>query len=189
MIEGKSFGNTAAASMQFLRDEPRLAHELLNMLTDMTIDYLKLQVEVGAAALQVFESAAMLLSTEQYREFALPYQQRVFEALRGLIPTIVFAREWDNLADLAAAGADIISLPSGLSIADARRVLGENAVVQGNLDNHLLAHSSQEAITEAARACVKSGQHRGHIFNLNHGLLRETPFENILNLIRTVHEA
>ena len=189
MVEGKSFGSSADASMRLLAEQPALAHQLLEKLTAMTIDYLKYQIEAGAAAVQMFESAAMLLSKAQYLEFALPYQQRIFEALKGLIPTIMFAREWIDLNDLASAGADIVSLPSGVTIASARESLGSSAVLQGNLDNHLLAHGSMNEIEAAARECVASGRHTGHIFNLNHGLLRDTPFENVLRLIEIVHES
>lgn len=189
MIEGKSFGASADRALGFLEAEPAAAHRMLDVLTEVAIDYLEYQVESGAAAVQLFESAAHLLSKEAYDEFALPYQQRVFEALRGLAPTIVFAREWDDVADLAAAGADIVSLPSSISIADARKVIGADRPVQGNLDNHLLCTGSLEEIEAATRACVESGGRRGHIFNLSHGLLRETPYENVEHVVKLVREA
>jgi len=189
MVEGKSFGGSAEAAMAFLREQPEVAHRLLEKLTGMTIDYLRYQIEAGAAAVQLFESAAHLLTPALYAEFALPYQQRIFEVLRGTAPTIMFAREWGDVRDLDASGADVLSLPSSISIGDARAVVGADRVVQGNVDNHLLVHGSAEEIEAAARACVGSGEHRGHIFNLSHGLLRETPFENIVRLIEVVGEA
>jgi uroporphyrinogen decarboxylase len=188
LAEGKSFGHEAPAAQALLEDDPASAHRLLDKLTVMTIDYLKLQVEAGAAALQLFESAAYLLTEQTYREFALPYQQRIFDALRGTVPTIMFAREWNNLEQLGAAGADILSLPSTVTITEARRRLGDGLVVQGNLDNRLLAEGSHEDIAAAARACIADGGRRGHIFNLNHGLLKETPFENVQYLIQVVKE-
>jgi len=189
LIEGKSFGDTAEHALQFLSAEPRLAHQLLERLTTMTIEYLKWQIEAGAAAVQLFESAAYLLTASLYAEFALPYQQRIFAALKGTAPTIVFAREWDDLSSLDAAGADVISLSSRIAIADARKRLGEHRAFQGNLDNRLLAYGTPEAIREAARKCVASGQCRGHIFNLNHGLLPDTPYEHVLHLIHCVRNA
>lgn len=186
MIEGKSFGETAPAALGFLRDNFRESHELLAKLTELTVDYLKFQIECGADALQLFESAAHLIPPDLYREFALPYQQTVFDALRGRAPTIHFAREIDDLALLDAAGADIISLPSTVSIAEARRVLGRERVFQGNFDNRLLVTASFGEIEAVARAIIESGERRGHIFNLSHGLLRETPFENVLHLIEVV---
>ncbi len=189
MIEGKSFGDRAETALEFMRTQPLLLHRLLDLLTTMTIDYLRLQAQAGAAAVQLFESAAYLFSSSQYREFALPYQQRIFEALRGKVPTIAFARELHDIELLGESGADILSLPGHITIRDARSLLGRDRVVQGNLSNRLLATGALDDITKAARECVASGEGRGHIFNLDHGLLRETPFENIVHLVKVVHEA
>lgn len=186
LVEGKSFGDRAEVAFAFLREAPSLAHSLLDKLTEMTIDYLRFQVAHGAHAVQLFESAAHLCSTPVYHEFALPYQRRIFEALRGAVPTIHFAREWPHLDDLDAAGADIISLPAAISVRDARAKLGDHRPIQGNLDNTLLARGTPEEIEAAAAECVESGGHCGHIFNLSHGLLRETPFSHIEHLVRFV---
>ncbi len=188
MIEGKSFGERVDSTLQFLGETPEAMHALLDKLTQMTIDYLKYQIESGAYAVQLFESVAYLLTAEVYEEFALPYHQRIFEALRGLAPTIIFARAWGNVLDLDASGADILSIDSGLSIADARAIVGESRVIQGNLSNRLLCEGSFDQIEEAVRGVVASGGRRGHIFNLDHGLLRETPYENIEFLMKVLHE-
>lgn len=188
MIEGKSFGTKAEKALSFIQEHPEDTHLLLEKLTEMTIPYLEYQVAHGAAAVQLFESAAFLLTPEQYREFALPYQQRIFNALRGKVHTIQFAREWDVLEDLGAAGADIVSLPSSVTIQEAREVLGQDQVVQGNLSNRLLCEGTFAEIEAAARACVESGKGRGHIFNLDHGLLRETPYENIQFLMKVLKD-
>lgn len=186
IIEGGSFGKSASFAMDFLAAEPAAVHRLLEKLTLMTIDYLRMQIAAGAAAVQLFESAAHLLSPAQYHEFALPYQQRIIEAVRSQAPTIMFAHNWHDIADLDAAGADIVSLPQSTTIADARVTLGANRVLQGNLDNHLLVNGTKDQIADAAKACVASGEHRGHIFNLSHGLLRETPFENVIHVVDVV---
>lgn len=188
ILENGSFGDQADSALSFFRNYPGQTHELLEKLTDMTIDYLKYQITHGVSAVQLFESAAYLMSPDLYDEFALPYQQRVFRALRGTVPTIHFAREWNDLMRLDAAGADIISLPSAISIREARKQLGAHRVFQGNLDNQLLARGSRESIARAARACIAEGGHRGHIFNLSHGLLRDTPFENVTYLIDLVRD-
>jgi uroporphyrinogen decarboxylase len=186
MIEGGSFGESAPKAMQFFDEQPIATRELLDRLTNMTIDYLSYQIAHGAAAVQLFESAAYLLSSDQYLKLALPTHQRIFEALRGKAPTIMFAREWDTVADVAASGADVVSLPSSISIADARDIIGDGHPVQGNLDNRLLAEGSWDEIEAAARACIESGQRRGHIFNLSHGLLKHTPFEHVRKLVQLV---
>ncbi|MDK1021497.1 MAG: uroporphyrinogen decarboxylase family protein, partial [Candidatus Hydrogenedentes bacterium] len=179
MIEGKSFGVSADTALQFMRDDPKAMHSLLDKLTEITVNYLKYQIESGAYAVQLFESAAYLVTPQIYNEFALPYQQRIFEALRGLAPTIVFARAWPNIGDLDASGADILSIDSSTTIAEARAIVGETRVIQGNLSNRLLCDGPLEEIERDARDVVEAGGRHGHIFNLDHGLLRETPYENI----------
>lgn len=187
MVEGGGFGEQAETARAFLHEDPTTAHRLLDKLTAMTIDYLRFQKSCGVAAVQLFESAAFLCTEGEYAAFAQPYQRRIFEALRGEVPTIFFAREWDDLDALDASGADVLSLPAGISIRDARAHLGRDRVFQGNLDNRLLASGAWPEIEAAARACVESGEHRGHLFNLSHGLLRETPFAHIERLVQLVH--
>jgi len=186
ILEGGSFGGGIKRSRSVLAQEPVLIHGLLQRLTDMTVDFLRLQIEAGADAVQLFESAANLFSIDEYRAFALPYQQRICNALRGMVPTIMFARGWSDLGSLHASGADILRLSESVRIAEARRQFGAGLVVQGNLDNRLLVTGSKDEIAEAARVCLTEGGHRGHIFNLSHGLLRETPYENLLHLIDVV---
>lgn len=187
-LEGKSFGQDISQTRYFMREQSEILRGLLDEITAMTIDYLKYQASVGAAAVQLFESAAFVLKPAEYKIWALPYQQRIFSALKGVAPTINFAREWNNLDDLAAAGADILSLPETLSIAEVRVQLGEDTIVQGNVDNKLLVNGTKEEIAQAAVECIRQGGHHGHVFNLSHGLLKETPFENVKHLVQVVRE-
>lgn len=186
IIEEGSFGSRADKTKVFLRDYPDIARRLLDKLTAMTIDYLRVQVDAGADALQLFESAANLLTPAHYETWALPYQRQVFDALKGTVPTIVFARDWPDASHLHQSGADVLSLSDRVRIADVRATFGAGQVVQGNLDNRLLVNGSKEAIADTARAIVAEGGHHGHIFNLSHGLLRESPFENVMHLIDVV---
>ena len=187
LAEGKSFGADAPAARTLMEEQPEALHRLLDKLARVTIDYLELQREAGVAAVQLFESGAFLLSRAQYREFALPYQQRILEALSGRVPTILFARDWPHLEDYAEAGADVVSLPSFIGLGEARAILGHGAVLQGNVDNQLLARGPLEDIRQAVRECAAAGEGRGHILNLNHGLLRHTPFEHVQAAIDEVH--
>jgi len=186
LLEGKSPTSELTALRAFARAHPQKMTDLLNLLTDMTIAFLRYQIQCGAAAVQLFESIALYLSPLEYRDYALPYQTRIFSALRGTVPTILFARSWSRLEDLAAAGADILSLPSTLNIRMVRRALGAKQVVQGNLDNTLLAHGTLEEIEYATRRCVEEGERYGHIFNLSHGVLPSTPLEHVLHVIGIV---
>lgn len=186
VLQGGSFGGDAPRFRAFMEAEPAALHRFLDKAAQVTIDYLAMQADCGVAAVQLFESAAYLLSPEEYKTFALPYQQRIFSALRGRVKTINFARDWADLPTLQAAGADILSLPREITIAQARAALGPAQVLQGNLDNHLLVRGPWEEIEREARRILGEGKHTAHIFNLSHGLLKETPFDHVQRLVALV---
>jgi len=186
VLEGKSFGDSAARFRAFMQEEPDALHRFLDKATDMTIEYLRYQAACGVVAVQLFESVAYLLTPGEYASFALPYQQRIFQSLRGVVKTIQFAREWNDLHSLHAAGADIVSLPAGINVGSARALLGSEQVLQGNLDNHLLAYGDWDEAERTARQILEQGAHTAHIFNLSHGLLRDTPFDRVEKLVQLV---
>ncbi len=188
LMLGKSFGPDSSLFKKAMADDPKLVLALVDRLTDVTIEYLLMQAEAGVLAVQLFESAAHLLTVEQYKKFALPSQQKIFAALKGKIPTICFAHNWDDVKTLGEAGADIVSLPSTISIKDARKVLGPKQIVQGNVSNHLLEKGTKAEIKNAVRHCIIASERRGHVFNLDHGLIRTTPFENVKYIVEAVHE-
>ena len=188
LAAGRSPTQGAAAPQAFLRDEPTAAHRLLETLADQTADYLAYQIESGADAVQLFESCADLLDAPQYREFALPYQVRVFEQLGRRVPRILFAKEQPDVALLVESGADVLSVGRCVDLAAARRQWGERVAFQGNVDNELLVRGTSAEVVAATRACIAAGQHHGHILNLSHGLLRETPIENVCALINACRQ-
>ena len=185
LLEGKSPGSVAPNARNLMREEPATLHMLLEKLADMTADYLALQIESGAHAVQLFESIGDLLSEAEYREFAHPYHVRVFDRLARRAPTILFVKEQPFIELMADSGADVVSLGQCVDIADAKRRIGHRVAIQGNVDNRLLVDGTFEEIDKAVRACVLAGGHEGHILNLNHGLLKETPFENGCRFIET----
>ena len=168
-----------------LHDDPAAAHKLLARLADMTADYLAYQIESGADAVQLFESAADLLTEAEYREFAHPYQVRVLQQLSARVPTILFVKERPFLNLMVETGADVLSVGQCVDLREARLCHGDRVALQGNVDNELLARGTAAEIEAAVRACVMAGEHKGHILNLNHGVLRETPFENVRMMIDT----
>ncbi len=184
LIEGKSPG-AAEHAHAMMQAEPALFHRLLDRLADMTADYLLMQIEAGVDAVQLFESCADQLTLNQYREFALPYQVKIFSALAHRVPTIMFAKEQPLSDTLVACGADVLSLGSCVDLADAKRRYERCAAFQGNVDNALLAAGPIEEIQNAVRNCVLAGNHTGHILNLSHGLLANTPVEHVQCLIDT----
>lgn len=185
LLEGRSPGTQPRHARALLHTDPHLAHSLLDRLANMTADYLAVQIEAGADAVQLFESVGDLLSEAEYREFAHPYHVQVFSRLAAEVPTILFVKEQLFLELMADSGAEVLSVGTCVDLAEAKRRFGHKVAFQGNVDNRLLVQGTGDQIDEAVRACVGAGQHQGHILNLNHGLLAETPFENGCRLIET----
>jgi uroporphyrinogen decarboxylase len=185
LLEGKSPGRDPRVARGLMRREPALLHRLLGRLADMTADYLDFQIKAGADAVQLFESIADLLSEREYREFAHPYHVQVFSRLTARVPTILFVKEQPFVELMADSGADVLSVGTCVDLAQAKRQFGHKVAFQGNVDNRLLVSGTLEQIDDAVRACVRAGDHQGHILNLNHGLLKETPFANACRVIET----
>jgi uroporphyrinogen decarboxylase len=179
LVEGKSPGGSAPHAEQMLVESPALAHALLSRLTEMTVHYLEYQIASGAQAAQLFESTADLLDNRLYREFALPYQKEVFARLGGAVPRILFAKGFRDLEAMKESGADVLSIGSSCTIKEARAQIGEETRLQGNVSNHLLAEGKPEEIEKAVGDCLESGGSRGHVLNLDHGVLQHTPWENV----------
>lgn len=183
LAEGGSPGRDPKWARALLREDPTTAHQLLSQLADMTADYLAYQIECGVDAVQLFESCADLLSEAEYREFAHPYHIRVFQKLAARVPTILFVKEQPFLDLMVQTGANVLSVGKCVNLAEARNRYGDRVAIQGNVDNELLVHGTPRQIEAAVRSCVAAGGHQGHILNLNHGLLKETPFENACHAI------
>jgi uroporphyrinogen decarboxylase len=185
MIEGGSPGQRPEHAWRLMRAEPRVLHQLLAQLADMTAAYLAYQIEAGADAVQLFESNADLLTEAEYRAFAHPYHVQVFQKLAARVPTILFAKEQPNFELMADAGADVISVGKCVDLAAAKARVGSRVALQGNVDNELLVRGTLAEIDAAVRACVAAGGHHGHILNLNHGISKDTPFENGCRVVET----
>ncbi len=179
MIEGQSPGARADKSQALMREQPELMHRLLQKLAEMTVRYLKYQIRSGAHAVQLFESMADLLTPEQYREFAHPYHVQIFSELGSDVPRILFAKEQADIDLMLETGAEVLSVGTSVDLKSVGPRYSDRVAFQGNLDNRLLASGTRKNIEQAVRACIAAGGHQGHILNLNHGLLRETPFEHV----------
>lgn len=185
LIEGGSPGASPRYVRAMMRAEPALLHGLLEALADMTADYLAMQIESGADAVQLFESSADVLSRTEYESFAHRYQARVFSKLAATVPTILFVKDFSDVGLMAESGADVLSIGAGVDLASAIERVGDRVALQGNLDNQLLVNGPIPRIEAAVRDCVRVGGSRGHILNLGHGLLKETPIEHVRCLIDT----
>lgn len=171
----------------FLRQEPAAAHALLEKLTEVSIRYLRAQVNAGAQAIQLFDSWAGLHDGATYREFALPYNRRVLEALANLdVPRIYLAVGSSHLyPEIAELPAEVFSVDWRLSLEQIRPYF-PGKTLQGNLDPAVLL-ASPEAVEREAQKVLQAGLGGAHIFNLGHGISRHTPIDNVHRLIETVH--
>jgi len=178
MIEGKTRGDVSRAKTM-LREEPGLVRELLNRIGRSTTEYVRAQIDGGACVIQLFDTWACELSADEYREFELPATRAIFEALANEgVPRILFAKgSARHLEAMAETGADVLSVDCNTDLGEARRRLGEQVALQGNVDPTILL-GSPEAVCAAARAAVEKTGGVGHILNLGHGILPNTPVEN-----------
>ncbi len=176
-VEGKSSKDYAIVKRMAF-DEPALIHSFLEKLTAMVSRYMLHQIDCGAQAVQLFDSWAGQLSPWAYREFALPYEQKIFQTVRAAhpeVPLILYINGSAGILELmATSGADVVSVDWTVSMAEARQRLGSNIAVQGNLDPCVL-FGSPELISEKMRDVVKEAGNLGHIMNLGHGVLPQTP--------------
>jgi uroporphyrinogen decarboxylase len=186
MVEGGSTRNyTEIKRLMFAN--PQLLHSLLEKIAATVTDYLNAQIEAGAQVIQLFDTWAGDLSSGDYEEFALPYQQIIFDKLHrgpeGLgVPAILYVNGCSQILEkMAESGANALSIDWRIDIAEARRRLDsagfENIALQGNLDPCALL-GTQESITEGVREILKKVGPIGHIMNLGHGIMPMVPVEN-----------
>ena len=189
-IEGGP-SSSYARTKAFMYSEPQAWHLLCEKFAGMMADYLRAQVEAGAQALQIFDSWAGALGRRDYREFALPHTRYIFESLRDTgVPLIHFGVGTAAiLHDMAEAGGDVIGLDWRLPLDEGWAVLGAERGVQGNLDPTLLLAPAERLYAEADDVLRRAGGRPGHIFNLGHGILPNTPLEQVQALAKHVHEA
>jgi uroporphyrinogen decarboxylase len=177
------------ATKGFMRAERAAWDQLMSRLADITADYLNGQIAAGAQAVQLFDSWVGALSPADYAEFALPYSRRAIAGLTPGAPVIHFGTGTAGLLELMkAAGGHVIGLDWRVDIARAWERLGPDVAVQGNLDPAVLL-SDVADIRRAAGAILDAvGGRPGHIFNLGHGVHKETPVDHVAALVDIVHE-
>ncbi|MDO6390294.1 uroporphyrinogen decarboxylase [Pontibacter sp. BT731] len=186
MVEG-SGSKTFSHARGLLYTNPRLAHQMLRMITDTTIAYLKAQVEAGANLIQVFDSWAGILTPAHYREFSLPYITEICNAIND-VPVTVFAKgAFFALEDFSKLNCETIGLDWNMDIKTSRAQLGPNKTLQGNMDPCLL-YSSFETIQDETIKMLKEFGPQRHIANLGHGVYPDTDPEKVKCFIQTVKE-
>jgi uroporphyrinogen decarboxylase len=178
MIEGQMRGDVSTAK-RMLAEQPEVVRELMGRIARVTTSYLKSQIAAGASAIQLFDTWAGELNLRECEEFELPAIRSIFESLtdRG-VPRILFAKGSARILRLMAkTGADVVSVDWKTDLAEARRELGPNIALQGNVDPSILL-GPIDRVRHAAVAAVQKTGGVGHILNLGHGILPNTPIEN-----------
>lgn len=177
------------ATKTMMYTEPATWDRLMGMLALATVDYLNMQIAAGAEMVQLFDSWVGTLGPDDYRHFVLPHTAAVISALRPGVPVIHFGTGTGNLLELMRdAGGDVIGLDWRVDLGEAWARLGYDVGVQGNLDPVALFADIPE-IRQRVRAILDRAAGRpGHIFNLGHGILPETPVDHVRALVDAVHE-
>jgi uroporphyrinogen decarboxylase len=183
MIEGKG-SKTFSEAKKVLYTQPEFAHQLLDMITQSTIHYLRGQIQAGADIIQLFDSWAGILSPDQYKTFSLPYISRICEAVKG-VPKIVFAKgAFFARAELNSISCDVVGLDWNMDIAESRKLVPDK-VLQGNLDPCALYGTLEDVKRETRKMLAAFGP-SAHIANLGHGLYPDTEVDKVKCFIETV---
>ncbi len=189
MLQGKS-GKEFAKARQFAQAQPVLMQLLIDKLTDATIDYLKMQIDAGAEAIQIFDSWAGLLSSAQFAKWSIAPTRKIVSALKQYnkhIPIIGFPKGAGLfLKDYADTGVDCFGIDMNTPIAFAKQN-AQGCALQGNLDPLLLCYDVQGALDEAKRI-LETMKDTAFVFNLGHGMIPEMPIAHVEALSQLLRE-
>ena len=190
LVEGEGRGGGFHAVKEMLFREPATLSALLERLSDLMADYLRLQIDAGAQAVQLFDSWAGILGVEDYRAFALPAARAVIEKIAPLgVPVIYFLNAGPHLVELAGtSGADVLGLCWRVPLDEAWQRTGGRMALQGNLDPHALFAPVEEVRERAHAVLGQMSGRNGHIMNLGHGIMPGTPIAGVEALIAAVQE-
>jgi uroporphyrinogen decarboxylase len=190
LVEG-SFQKGGDRIRRLLYENPALVHRLLEKIAEATGSYLAAQVASGATAVQLFDTWAGLLSPEDFRAFALPYEKKVLSrAAEGGAPTILYVNGCSHLLqDLARSGANVLSMDWRLSLREARERLGARVGLQGNLEPSVLFAPPAEVKKRTGALLESMARDPGYIVNLGHGILPETPVAAVEAMVEAVRDA
>lgn len=187
-IEGGASRNYLHTKTWMYRDAGAW-HDLMGRLARAVTQLLTAQIAAGAQAVQIFDSWVGCLGPEDYERFVLPHSRAIIAALPADVPVIHFGTGNPALLPLLArAGGQVIGVDWRIRLDDAWQQVGHDRAVQGNLDPAVLLADRGEVCRRAAQVLQQAGGRPGHIFNLGHGVLPQTPVENVLALIAAVHE-
>ncbi len=185
MVQGKG-SKTFDEAKIFCYTQPELAHQLLQMITETTIAYLKAQVKAGADVVQIFDSWGGLLSPGDFESFSLIYIRKIVAALKDEVPVIIFAKgAWHSLESMAATGAQGLGIDWCITPQMARQMAGKNVTLQGNFDPAKLLAPIPVIRKEVKEMLHAFGTGR-HIANLGHGILPNVPVDHAKAFVEAV---
>lgn len=186
-VQGQGSKNFDKAKA-FCFSQPELAHQLLQMITDTTIDYLKAKIAAGVDAIQLFDSWGGLLSPADYQLFSWPYIQQIVNALKAHIPVIVFGKGcWFALHEMAQSGASALGVDWTCSARNARYLSGGQITLQGNFDPSRLL-SPIPTIKKEVHSMINAFGKDRYIVNLGHGILPNIPVDHAQAFVDAVKE-
>lgn len=188
MIQGGSTKDFTLIK-DFMRSDGGRWQILMDKIILASVAYLNAQVTSGADALQIFDSWAGALTPDEYRTYAMPYTQKLIAGLNKTSPIIHFGTKTGPfIGSIAEAGGHVIGVDHRMSLLDAWSKIGYHCAVQGNLDPELLLGSASDMESNVKRILKEVSGRPGHIFNLGHGVLPDTPEVNAKKLVQMVHE-
>lgn len=195
MIEGGTSKNFLLTK-RMIYQAPELYSSLMDKITRTVIEYLKAQIRAGVQAIQIFDTWGGILSPEDFRKHALAYVRDIISKLNRWqkdeigepIPIIYFVGQCAGLLEeMKTCGADVIGIDWRINMDDAIKRLGNKFSVQGNLDPCALFLPRKGIKVRVSDILKRAASARGHIFNLGHGILPETPVENVVAMVEMVH--
>jgi len=187
MVQGKG-SKTFDEAKAFCYTQPALAHQLLQMITDTTIAYLRGQIAAGADTVQLFDSWGGLLGPEDFENISMQYIRQIVTALRDEAPVIIFAKgAWHSLDRMAATGAQGLGIDWCITAPMARKLAGSDICLQGNFDPAKLL-SPISVIKKEVTAMLDAFAHGSYIANLGHGILPNVPVDHAKAFVDTVKE-
>ena len=189
MVEGGSSKDFKLTKLM-LHNQPEMAHQLLAKIAKVTAAYLNLQIAAGVNAVQIFDSWALALSWDDYKEFSHHYIKEIISNLnRKDIPVISFCKGSSVFAPIMAeAKPDVISIDWNADLLDVKNRLPQNIAVQGNLDPHILYADKKVIKERILRLFERMRGQNGFICNLGHGIMPDIPFDNVKYAVEVVKE-
>lgn len=184
MVEG-SGSKTFSKARAMLYTQPEMAVQLLEMITESTINYLKAQIAAGADLIQLFDSWAGILPPDHYEEFSLKYISQICDAINE-VPITVFAKgAFFAREQMGRLNCETIGLDWNMEIAASRKLIGQNKTLQGNLDPAAL-YGSEEEVEQATKRMLDQFKGSRHIANLGHGVYPDIDPEKVKVFVETV---